>query len=427
MKKKILVICPTKQDLHELTVTGLTEVYDIIFQEYDETAYERIIAGRHEGDFEKKSAAVIVDDLIKLARSHKVDAVVSSDDYPGSIFASIIAHELGLIGPRPAALLLSQHKYYGRKIQQKTVPEATPAFALIDPHSFNLSGFPLSFPIFVKPVKSYLSIGAGMISAPEHLPAFVKKALMPEGFFYHFDWFLRNYAGVEIGGGFLIAEELLHGQQVTFEGYVYQGQMFPIGVVDSVMYPGTRCFERFVYPSTLPEKVQERMAQIARKVATATGLDNTLFNIEFMYNPQGDTIHIIEVNPRMANQFADLYEKVDGTNSYHILLNLALGKKPVYERGKGNHAKAVSLVLRTFEDKRVKKVPNQQEIQQFLTLLPDSRFYSYAKEGELLSYEVQDGHSFRYGLIHLGGQNTQDIDQKRNQALGVLKFSFETI
>ncbi len=29
-----------------------------------------------------------------------------------------------------------------------------------------------------------------------------------------------------------------------------------------------------------------------------------------------DTIHIIEVNPRLVSQFADLYEKVDGQSNY---------------------------------------------------------------------------------------------------------------
>ena len=41
-----------------------------------------------------------------------------------------------------------------------------------------------------------------------------------------------------------------------------------------------------------------------------------MFNIEMMYDAATDRIGIIEINPRMASQFADLYEKVDGTNSY---------------------------------------------------------------------------------------------------------------
>ncbi len=36
-----------------------------------------------------------------------------------------------------------------------------------------------------------------------------------------------------------------------------------MGVVDSIMFPGTLAFSRFDYPSALPEGVQARMAEIA--------------------------------------------------------------------------------------------------------------------------------------------------------------------
>ena len=55
------------------------------------------------------------------------------------------------------------------------------------------------------------------------------------------------------------------------------------------------------------------------------GFDNCMFNIEMMYDAREDRIAIIEINPRMASQFADLYEKVDGTNAYEVLLDLGMG------------------------------------------------------------------------------------------------------
>ena len=55
------------------------------------------------------------------------------------------------------------------------------------------------------------------------------------------------------------------------------------------------------------------------------GFDNGLFNIEMTYDAAADRIAIIEINPRMASQFADLYEKVDGTSSYRVLLDIARG------------------------------------------------------------------------------------------------------
>ena len=110
-----------------------------------------------------------------------------------------------------------------------------------------------------------------------------------------------------------------------------------MGITDSIMYPGTMSFERFEYPSRLPVGVQERMSDIARQVILGIGLDNTMFNMEMFYKEETDAIHIIEINPRMSYQFADLFEKVDGTNSYSVQLQLSQGQEPEFANGKGEY------------------------------------------------------------------------------------------
>ena len=111
----------------------------------------------------------------------------------------------------------------------------------------------------------------------------------------------------------------------------YGGEVHILGVVDSIFFPGTLAFSRFDYPSALPEGVQERMADIAERLMSGLGFDNGMFNVEMMYDAREDRIAIIEINPRMASQFADLYEKVDGTNSYEVLLDLGCGVRAVAE------------------------------------------------------------------------------------------------
>ena len=96
------------------------------------------------------------------------------------------------------------------------------------------------------------------------------------------------------------------------------------------MFPGTLAFARFDYPSALPQSVQARMAEIATTVMEGLGFDNGLFNIEMMYDRETGRVAIIEINPRMASQFADLYEKVDGTNSYEVLLAVGQGRAPAF-------------------------------------------------------------------------------------------------
>ena len=43
----------------------------------------------------------------------------------------------------------------------------------------------------------------------------------------------------------MIAEEILDGVQVNIDGYVHNGVINVLGVVDEVMYPGTQAFMRF--------------------------------------------------------------------------------------------------------------------------------------------------------------------------------------
>src|SRR5919108_4662722 len=90
------------------------------------------------------------------------------------------------------------------------------------------------------------------------------------------------------------AEAPLAGAQATLEGFVQAGRFHCLGIVDSVMFPGTRVFARFEYPSRLPPEIQERMAAIAAAVMTGIGYGEGMFNIEFAYDPAAGTLHIVE-------------------------------------------------------------------------------------------------------------------------------------
>ena len=112
---------------------------------------------------------------------------------------------------------------------------------------------------------------------------------------------LQQKLGVEAPdpGGFL-AEELLRGRQTTVEGWLADGQAHLLGIVDSVMHPGTRAFARFETPSALPAAVQAKMADLARRVALGSGLVRGPFNVELiwhrafdgaaMYDPKGAVV-----------------------------------------------------------------------------------------------------------------------------------------
>ena len=423
-KHTILVICPTRHDKSELAFAHIVGNYKIIFQEYDETAFERILASGSIGNFEKKCPHHIINQLLNVCEAENITAVFSTDDYPGSIYAAIIASFKGLPGPAPAVVLGCQHKWYARRNQSRLVPRATPGFFLINPEMSNQHI--QTFPVFVKPVKSYFSFLAGKVANAEQLQELITNKKMPDEFLYQFNWFLQQY-GFEPRSSDFLAETILHGYQVTVEGYVYNGECHILGVIDSIMYPGTISFARFEYPSSLSEDVQNRMGAIAQQIMRGINFNNSFFNIEMMYNPESDEIYIIEVNPRMAAQFADLYEKVDGLNSFIAALDIAVGKRPNIKIKQGPFNVAASCIMRIFENKRVLKIPTAADIAKIKDLFPESRVFICINEGQLLSDQLQDGNSYLYCLLHLGARDRQELLEKFEYAKKLLPFIFSDV
>ncbi len=404
----ILVICPTHRDHRELPLFAPPGTR-YLFHDYASASLEDLISKTAPDADLAADPLVVIDRILASIDGRKIAAVISTDDYPGSALAAAIAKRLGLPGPEPELALICQHKYLSRMAQAKLVPDAVPPFTLIDVADGAPLPDGLSFPLFVKPVKSFFSIGAEKVGSASELAALLPRWAQLDQFFLPLERMLERYAGTSIGTKRLIAEGLLTGVQVTVDGYAYGGDVHSMGVVDSIMFPGTIAFSRFEYPSALPEGVQARMGEIATTLMRGLGFDNGLFNIEMMYDAATDGIFIIEINPRMASQFADLYEKVDGTNSYEVLLAIGQGQAPAFTRRQGRHRFAASCVLRTFADHVVVALPSEADIAGLARFYPDVRVELHAAVGRKLSDELQDGQSYRYGIVNLGGRDRAEV------------------
>ena len=411
--KNIVLICPTVRDHREIDKIGRDEKYRHNYIFYGKNPRENLSAFDPHGFINK-----FQDDFNDIS----IDGIIGTHDYPGSIIASILSRKLKIPGPPVLSNLICQHKYYSRIYQKKAVPDAVPEFFLIDPSDNNFDGPPY-YPVFIKPVKSFFSIFAARIDDKQQYSEFMGSYRKhKDKFSKPLNILLKKYSDLKINADYLIAEKLMSGQQVTLEGYVYNRKIEIMGITDSIMYPGTISFKRFEYPSSLPTGIQERMAGIARSFIFSTGFDNGIFNIEFFYNPEKDSVKIIEANPRMASQFADLMEKVEGINTYKIQVDLCLGNKPAPYKNPGKFKYATSFVLRSFEDKKIVRLPGKDDATKVLDLFPEARVEIYGKEGALLSEELQDMQSYRYGIINLGGNSRQELGNKLEQCTSLLNF-----
>ena len=409
--KRVLVLCPTRREYRDLPALARELGCELVFDEFCGDYFDRLL-GHPPANLPPLDILDSIEQTIECYRNADLSGVTSGVGYPGMSVCSIIAQRLGLPGPSPASVMCCEHKYYSRLAQRALVPDAVPEFRLLDRRNPDAAAGITAFPVFLKPVKSCMSINAHRIEDQRSLREIARTALLPDAFIQPFNDMLKAYSGYPLDASCLIVESLLEGVQVSLEGYVHRGHVHVIGILDAITFPNHISFKRFQYPSRLAECVQERMKDLARRLMNGIGYDNAPFNIELFYDPATDRISIIEVNPKIASQFADLFLKVDGQSSFSLLLELACGIEPVTAHRRGNFKLAASCVLRTFENSHVLAVPMQDAIADIERRYPDALIEIHATPGTDLSNQMQDAQSFRYGLVNIGANSEQDLDEK---------------
>lgn len=425
--KKILVLCPTRREYRDLPALARALGCELVFDEICGDYFDRLLAKHPPADLPPLDILGLIERTIERYRNAGLSGVTSGVGYPGMSVSSIVARRLGLPGPSPGSVMRCEHKYYSRLAQRELVPHAVPQFRLLDGRSPAAAAETMAYPVFLKPVKSCMSINAHRIDSEQRLREVARSALLPEAFVKPFNDMLKAYTSFPLDASCLIVESLLEGVQVSLEGYVYRGEVHVLGILDAIMFPGTISFKRFQYPSRLDESVQERMQEIARRLMRGIGYDDAPFNIELNYDPRTDRIHIIEVNPKIASQFADLFMKVDGRSSYSVLLALASGSRPLFAARRGAFKLAASCVLRTFEDRHVLAVPTQAAITDIVAAYPDALIEIHATPGADLSDQMQDAQSFRYGLVNIGANSERALEEKFARIASRLEFRMESV
>jgi len=381
--RDILFLCPQERDREAVRAAGLDDRYAVSFA----------------GDDLDRMEPFDPAGLLARVEGAPADGVVGTKDQ-SALLAAVVAERRGLPGPRPAALLACQHKPTSREIQRRVAPASTPRTALVG------NGAPLEPPFFVKPVVGRLSQGALRVDDPSVLAGLQG----PDGYAERYEA-VAVLAGGPLGRarGFL-AEELLDGLEVTLEGYVHRGRVTTVGVTDSVMYPGTISFERFEYPSRLSPERQAELAVLGERLVLAHGLDDACFNIEFFVPDEGPP-GIIELNGRLASQFAPLVQRLHGRSTYDVLFELACGDDPAWRGGEPDGV-GVSYVVRVFEDALVEAVPEPEEGLEVLV----------APGLPLSEQGLNDAESYRLAILTGFGETRDEAVARCRERAGRLSF-----
>lgn len=388
---------------------------------------------------ELQEGTVSLPDLLDRAQRQldafdgSIDAIVGYWDFPASMLVPILCDRYGLRSKSLEAVVKCEHKYWSRLEQQKVI-DAYPAFDLIDidDPSATLPDH-MSYPAWIKPIKSFSSEGAHYVGDEEQLQeALSEERRAARRLGGAFDDVLEminlpeDVAG--IGGSAFMVEEAARGEQFTVEGFSRGDQVEIYGVIDSVTYEQSSSFLRYQYPSRLPAHVQEKMVDVSRQVITAVGLTESAFNIEYFWDAATERLNLLEVNTRHSQSHAPLFRLVDGRPNHSVMVDLALDRDPHLPRREGQFKTAAKWFLRRFSDGVVHRVPTQQDIAGLEQKLPGTTVAIVAEEGTRLSEAEGEG-SYSYTLAEIftaGGDEAELVDNY-DQVVAALDFEIEDL
>lgn len=359
----------------------------------------------------------------------RIAGVVSTNEQYGALIAAVLARRLGVPGPDPAAIVRAQHKYHARQVLAQALPAVNPAFTLL-PHTIARGNAvraeaALPFPFFAKPVKGAFSVLARRVDDERDLARLVTfgrfEAHLIRRLVQPFADLMAEAPECTVDPARMLGEALLAGVQVNVDGWFDRGRAGFFGVVDAVMYPGTDAFQRFEYPSRLPPALQQRARATAERTMRALGFAHGAYNVELFVDPATGACKVIEVNPRLAAQFGDLYRRVDGTHPYTVLADLATGRTPTWTVRQGPCGAAASFVLREFGDAR-RRAPTRTEREWLAARHPQARLHTFVKRGPARAREAKWLGSYRYAIVNLGGADRDDLARRYADILAHVRF-----
>ncbi len=367
-----------------------------------------------------------------------VDAIVGYADFPVSTMLPLLCARYGTRNASLESLLKCEHKYWSRVVQREAIPDHVPAFTAFDPFEDGtlrrIGEAGLAFPFFVKPIKSSGSRLGFRIDNPEDFDYAVERFREEIGSISEPFDFVLSKADLppdirRVSGRYCMAEQVIGGRQCTLEGYVHEGEVVPYGIVDSIRFPQVLSFFYYRYPSKLPKRVQDTMADITKRVIAHVGYDNAGFNVEFFWDEVQDRIWLLEINTRIAQSHCDLFEKVDGTSHQQVTIDLGLGRRPRMPVREGGYGCAAEFFYRVFfKDATVARVPSPEEIAAAAERVPGTTIVPNVQEGQRLSdMPEQDAYSYAIACVWMGAKTESSLLWNYEQVMKSLHFEFADI
>jgi hypothetical protein len=374
-----------------------------------------------------------VDRLARRAKAKGWRAVLSNHEQFGALAAALLAEKMSWRGTPVEAVLACQHKLYARQILERVAPEINIAARELPCEYGDAIPEALGFPAFVKPVKAAFSVLAKTVANRDELHAHTRFGAWELWVIRHlvepFNRVMKARLPNATTAHRMMLEDVVNARQYSLDGYVFNGEVRAIGCVDSIMYPGTQAFMRFDYPSKLAPNIIAQFNRAITPFLKEINFTHGLFNVEFFVGDDGQSLKVIEFNPRLASQFSDLYARVDGIDLHEYAFALAHGIDPMtLPKREPTAGAASSFVYRSFDralgDSSALSapiaMPTNEQRARFEREFPDALLFTFPKDTSQIARDFKWLGSYRYGIVHLGGRNEHDLRERCERASAML-------
>ena len=246
--------------------------------------------------------------ILEKCKEIKPDAITSVASDLATLTVNYLAEKLGLAGNSLECTKISTNKYEMRKrFMHQDVK--CPRFEVATTDNLpDVSNF--RFPVIVKPTDRSGSRGVLKIEHPKQLKEAVSRA-QTESF-----------------SGEAIVEEFVQGREVSVESISWEGKHYILAITDKVTTREPYFVElEHHQPTSLDEKVQDKIRIETRKALTAVGVKYGAGHSEFIIT-NDNKVFAVEVGARMGGDFigSDLSYLSTGYDFLKGVIDVALGK-----------------------------------------------------------------------------------------------------
>lgn len=251
------------------------------------------------------------EDVVMNARNYCVDGVLCFSVEAAVISVAMVAEALGLPGMSVEAAKNATSK---KRMRELWLDKGIPSCRFISSRtvgSAREAAEEIGFPLVVKPADNAGSRGVSYVGTIMELETAYNTALN----------FSRN--------GDVLIEEFMPGEEISVEGFVYNGAFYLTAISDKVRTPPPHLLDLVVsFPSAKQTEVQEKAVQVVRDAAHALGVDMTPIHAEVMITSTGPRMVELAARGPGFKVFSMMIPWAGGVDVIRESIQIALGEMP---------------------------------------------------------------------------------------------------